>query len=105
MKDAFQQIDDGIAKYFRRLGYEVDWDFSRADGVEWYEIGDEKGTFLQIDMDGQSIDDIIEDFVCEAAGKKGTSKVDYHLHCLEIDEDRYKKLVKRVAREYKERTK
>lgn len=104
MRSTFQRISDGTAKYFRRLGYEVDWDFSRADGIEWYEIGDEKGTFLQIDMEGQSIDDIIEDFVCEAAGKNGTSKVDYHLHGLEKDEDRYKNLVKRVAAEYQERT-
>ena len=104
MRDAFQKIDDGIAKYFRRLGYTVDWDFSRADHIEWYEISDDEGMFLQIDMEGQSIDDMIEDFVCEAAGRKGTSKVEYHTHCFMADEERYQKLVKRVAAEYKERT-
>lgn len=92
-----EKIDDEVARYFCGLGYTVDWDFSRRDGIEWYEIGDEQGLFLQIDMEGQSLGDMIEDFTCEAAGKKGTSKTEYHIHCSLKDEERYQRFVRRVA--------
>jgi hypothetical protein len=44
------QVDDEFARFFRGLGFQVDWDFSRRDGARWYEILDDGKLLCQVDM-------------------------------------------------------
>ena len=40
-----------VAKYFKNLGYEYSWDFSRRDGLYWHEIIHPKeGLIIQVEM-------------------------------------------------------
>jgi hypothetical protein len=76
VSDLSKSVDDEVARFFQSLGYEVDWDFDSKG--RWYEIGDDKGVFCQIDS-GVPLAHIIEDMACFADGKDGTSASDYEI--------------------------
>jgi hypothetical protein len=43
------KAEGSLPDLFRKLGYEVDWDFSRRGGDRWYEILDKGRMVFQID--------------------------------------------------------
>ena|SRR3990167_4343409 len=49
-----------FAKYFKNLGYDYSWDFSKRDGMRWYELYKNGELFLQVEM--VPLQDIIKDF-------------------------------------------
>ncbi len=48
-----------FAKYFKNLGYDYSWDFSKYDGLRWHELGKDGVWFLQVEM--VDLKDIIRD--------------------------------------------
>lgn len=89
--------DDEITRYFVKLGYKVDWDFSRHEGIEWYEISDDDRDLLQIDM-GVSLRALREDMTCWSKGEEGTSDEDYEVHSILWDTPVVNRLLKKVAK-------
>lgn len=89
--------DDEIARYFTKLGYQVSWDFSRREGVEWYEISDDRNELLQIDM-GVSLKALREDMICWSKDEEGTSDEDYAVHSTRWKTAAVKALLKKVAK-------
>lgn len=76
--DPLSEINDDVAKYFRKLGYTVTWDYGK--GEQWYEIlkGDE--LVCQFDF-GVPLVDLYMDLPLFLCGKNGISKSDYTLNC------------------------
>ena len=89
--------DDEIVRYFTKLGYKVDWDFSHREGIEWYEISDNDRGLLQIDM-GVSLRALREDMTRWNNGEEGTSDEDYTVHSTLWQTKAVKDLLKKVAK-------
>ena len=51
--------DSDVAKYFKNLGYEYSWDYSRRDHLSWHEIY--KGNELIIQVEMVPLKDIVRD--------------------------------------------
>lgn len=79
LEPAVDQSDLLVKAYFERLGYEVDWDYKQRTGEHWYEILKNKNLVIQID-NGIPLEAIIEDLLCFADSKPGTSKFDYRIN-------------------------
>lgn len=76
--DPLIEVDDDIAKYFRKLGYVVTWDYGR--GERWYEIL--KGCELVCQFDfGVPLVDLYTDLPYMLRGQGGPSKSSYVLNC------------------------
>lgn len=72
------EVDDEVSNYFRGLGYEVSWDFSKRTGHHWYEIYDGGKQIAQIDF-GIPLTALLEDLAQFAVDKDGTSPYTYEV--------------------------
>lgn len=79
-----------VAKFFKNLGYEYSWDFSKRDGLHWHEIYEGNRLILQVEM--VPLKQIVEDMAIEEE-----IEVDYFL--AGEDTEAYIRLCKTV-REY-----
>jgi hypothetical protein len=71
------QVDDEFARFFRALGFQVDWDFSKRDGLRWYEIIDDGKLLCQVDMH-VSLSEFLADLPHFAAGgQRGVGPTNY----------------------------
>jgi len=96
MAEALQEKTGEVQEYFEKLGYEVSWDFSNRSGERWWEISDEDGLIVQIDM-GVSLTHIVEDICSFHLGTPCVDrpdKPDYKLSG--PDSDKMKELFKKV---------
>lgn len=78
-EQALKPVDDEFARYFRSLGYEVDWDYDRR-GAKWYEILYDGQMICQVDF-GVPLEHFLQDLPLLAAGQPGTSSSDYVVRC------------------------
>lgn len=53
--------DNAVARYFKNIGFEYSWDFSREDSLSWHEIYDKDKLLLQIEM--VPLKEIIDSFM------------------------------------------
>jgi hypothetical protein len=78
---AAQDVNDEVSSYFRGLGFEVTWDFSKRSGHRWYEIYDGRTLLCQIDM-GVPLASILLDLPLLAIDALGMSTgIDYTVAC------------------------
>lgn len=78
-EQALKPVDDEFSRYFRSLGYRVDWDYDRR-GAKWYEILCDGHLICQVDY-GVSLAHFLEDLPSLAADQPGTSASDYEVRC------------------------
>lgn len=83
--------DCEFAKYFKNLGYDYSWDFSKRDGLYWHELGKCGIWFLQVEM--VDLNRIIKDMCATEE-----FKTDYFLagYPSEITDFLYKELCDKV---------
>jgi hypothetical protein len=82
-----------LPDFFRSLGYEVDWDFSKRTGKKWYEILDGDRMVFQID-EWATVEEFLRDLPAFAAGERDPEKigpefdVTYEVRCPNIEDMR-----------------
>lgn len=80
-----------IVEYFEKLGFSVDWDFTKS-GSKWYEFYFDQELLCQIDM-GISLEDILKD-LSFAKNKTGQeSGLDYVISAPEDDFQKFLNLI------------
>lgn len=96
MKTRTSHPDDAkVTQFFIDLGYDMSWDASFRDGVEWHEISRDGSLVAQIDT-GIPLAHIIEDLIQMATDKPGTSASDYSISA--EDDKTFKTLCRAVKR-------
>lgn len=93
--EILQEKTSDVSKFFKKLGYEVTWDFN--DSGRWWEILTKNNIeFLQIDM-GIPLSAIIQDFRCFREGKsEGNSDYNYRVCIHPNHKKEFKELLERV---------
>jgi hypothetical protein len=58
--------DQDLIDFFKEMGYQVCWDFSKSDGLHWHEFIDPntKRLALQVEM-GKSLNEFLKEWNCD----------------------------------------
>jgi hypothetical protein len=81
--DPRTEIDDEFARYFRKRGLHVAWDFDKRSGDHWYELYDDGGLVCQVDF-GTPLSEFIADIPHFIAGRPGVGLADYECRCPDL---------------------